>query len=417
MEADTYPGPLSGLIVIDMAAMLAAPLGAMLLADFGATVIKIEPPGGEHSRTNGWKVNGTSLWWRQLGRNKLSVTLNLKAARGRELMLKLIEGADLLVENMRPGKLENLGLAPETLWQHNPKLVILRLTGWGQTGPKSDHTAFGTQVEAFTGFAHGNGYPEGPPTLPTFPLADMVAGYMSAFAAMVALWEREQNPGKCGQVIDLSLFEAMLGFLGPQASIYDKLGVVPGRLGNRSPTAVPRNIYRTADDRWISISCSTNPLAIRAFKAIGRPELAADPRFATLDARQQNVDAIDDIFAEWFARHTLDEGMQAFTGIGAAAAPVNTIADIVKDAHVKAREAIISVDAGDLGPLKMQGVFPRLSRTPGKVRWAGRSLGHDTKTVLGGWLGLSDEEIRSLREDGVIGEGRNSVTAQDEKGG
>ncbi len=396
-------GPLEGLVVVDMAQMLAAPFAAMLLADFGATVIKVEPPGGDTTRRAGQEINGISAWWRLFGRNKYSVTLDLKHPNGRELMLRVLDGADVLIENMRPGKLEALGLAPAELHARNRGLVILRVTGWGQTGPYRDRAAFGTQAEAMSGFAYGNGYPDGPPTLPTFPLADGAAGYLGAYAVMAALWRREHDSEHRGQVVDLSLFEALFGLLGPQASAYDKLGTVTERQGSRSPGSVPRGIYRTRDNRWVAISCATEQIVARGFAAIGRPELYGDPRYSSQPARRVRIDEVDAIMQDWIGRHDLDTVVARFTEAQATVAPVNTIREILEDPHFEARETVITVDTEDVGPLKIQNVFPRLDETPGRVRWAGREMpGADNDLWLVEWLGLSPDEVAQLREEGVI---------------
>jgi len=395
-------GPLMGLVVVDMAQMLAAPFAAMLLADFGATVIKVEPREGDSTRRAGLRLNGTSVWWRLLGRNKYSVTLDLKRSEGRDLMLRLLDGADVLIENMRPGKLETLGLAPTELHARNRGLVILRITGWGQTGPYRDRAAFGTQAEAMSGFAYGNGHPDGPPTLTSFPLADGAAGYLGAYGVMAALWQRERDPERRGQVIDLSLFEALFGLLGPQATAYDKLGTVTERQGNRSPVSVPRGIYRTRDDRWVAISCATEQIVGRAFAAIGRPELYDDPRYKSLTARLAHIEEVDEIMGEWIAQHDLDIVVRRFTEVEATVAPVNSIREILEDPHFLARETVVTVDTKDVGPMKIQNVFPRLEMTPGRVQWAGRETPGDDNSLWVERLGLSLEELVRLRQKGIV---------------
>jgi crotonobetainyl-CoA:carnitine CoA-transferase CaiB-like acyl-CoA transferase len=396
-------GPLVGLTVIDMSQMLAAPFCAMLLADYGADVIKVEPPRtGDSARRAGWDIDGTSAWWRLYGRNKKSVTLDLKQAAARDVMLRLIDSADVLIENMRPGKLEALGLGPDVLHARNPGLVIVRVTGWGQTGPYKDRAAFGTQAEAMTGFAFGNGHPDGPPTLPSYPLADAVTGYLGAYAVMAALWGRERDAQKRGQVIDLSLFESLFALLGPQASAFDRLGIVNRREGNRSPVSVPRGIYRTRDERWVAISCATEPVVRRAFGAMGKPELYDDPRYSSRAARRERIDEVDAIMQDWIGQHDLDDVMARFTAAEATVAPVNTIKDVLEDPHFQARDLLVDAPSDDTGPLKMQNVFPRLSRTPGRVRWSGRALGADTVAVLAERLGLDDAAIEQLRQSGAI---------------
>jgi crotonobetainyl-CoA:carnitine CoA-transferase CaiB-like acyl-CoA transferase len=396
------PGPLSGVLVIEIAAMVAAPTSGMLLADFGATVVKVEPPGGDTSRHAGWFYKGESLWWPLLARNKVAVTLNLKHPEGPELLLKMIEKADVLIENNRPGKLEKLGLGPDRLHKKNRGLVIHRVTGWGQDGPYRDRPSFGTQAEAMSGFAYANGPPGGPPTLPSFPLADGVAGYLGAFSIMAALWRREHDAERRGQVIDLSLLEAIFGLFGPVTSAYDKLGMVQECIGSRSPMGAPRNIYRALDARWLAVSCAAQQIALRAFEAIGRPELKDDPRFNTVDARLENIDEVDAVVQDWIGRHTTDEVVKRFTEAGATVAPVYSIADVCNDAHFQWRQVITEAQSGRMGPIRMQNICPRMSETPGSIRWAGRELGEDNEAWYVGQLGLSSEEYDRLRTEGAI---------------
>jgi crotonobetainyl-CoA:carnitine CoA-transferase CaiB-like acyl-CoA transferase len=398
----TASGPLSGITVIEIATMVAAPTSGMMLADFGATVIKVEPPEGDHSRHAGWFYKGESLWWPLLGRNKAAVTLNLKHPEGPELLLKMVEKADVLIENMRPGKLEALGLTPSVLFRRNQGLVLLRVTGWGQNGPYKDRPSFGTQAEAMSGFAYSNGQPGGPPTLPSFPLADGVAGYLGAFSIMAALWRRQQDPERRGQVIDLSLVEAIFGLFGPVASAYDKLGMIQECIGSRSPMGAPRNIYRSADGRWLAISCAAQQIALRAFAAIGRPELIDDPRYNTVDARLKNVDEVDAIVQDWIGRHTAEKVVERFTEVGATVAPVYSIADVCNDEHFKVRQMLTEAESGRMGPIRMQNVCPRLSDTPGSVRWAGRELGEDNESWYVETLGLSRDKFNCLRKEGAI---------------
>ena len=395
-------GPLVGLTIIDMAQMLAAPLAAMLLADMGATVIKVEPKEGDASRRAGWDIEGVSAWWRLYGRNKECIRLDLKQPEGVDILLRLVERADGLIENMRPGKLEALGLGPDALHARNPRLVLLRVTGWGQTGPYAERAMFGTQAEAMSGFAYANGAADGPPTLPTFPLADAASGYLGAFAVMAALWARERDPERRGQVIDQSILESFFNMLGPQASAHDRLGAIVERTGNRSPVSVPRGIYRARDGSYIAISCATDAVVARAFRAIERPELASDPRYRTIEARRSRADELDAIMQVWIGAHDCASVIERFTQAGATVAPVRTIREFAVDPHVLAREAIIAAPSDDAGPIAMQNVAPRFSRTPGAVRWSGRALGADNHHWLVERLGLSESEFAGLRRRGVI---------------
>ncbi len=402
--SDHKPGPLSGLLVVDMASMMAAPSAAMMLADFGATVLKVErPDGGDVSRQAPMRAGGTSVWWRLLGRNKEAITLNLKDKRAQEILRRILRDADVLIENNRPGKLEAMGLAPTTLHADNPGLVILRVTGWGQTGPYADRATFGTQIEAMSGFAYANGHPNQPPTLPSFALADGCSGYLGAFSVMTALWAREHDPEHRGQVIDLSIFEALFGMLGPQSSAYDKLGLVQERQGSRAPLSAPRNVYRAKDGRYVAVSTSGGAhIAHRMFEAMGRGDLVKHPHFATLEARLEYIDEVDDTMQEWVGRHDADDIVRTLSAAGASVAPIYSIADVFSDPHLKARELIVDAPSEDIGPLKMQNVFPKLSRTPGAVRWSGRRLGADNEHWLLDRLGLSQEELAALRRDGAI---------------
>ena len=394
---------LSDLLVVDLSQGMAAPLSTMLLADFGAAVVKVERPDqGEMGRQAGWQINGTSVWWYLLARNKHVITLDLKKPRGQQLLLKLLDEADVLVENMRPGKLEAMGLAPEKLWERNRGLVILRVTGWGQDGPYAGQPTYGTQAEAMSGLAFGTGDRGGPPMLPSFTIADPVTGYLSAFSMMVALWARERDPERRGQVIDMSLFEALFGLLGPQASAYDKLGVVQGRIGSRSPFFAPRNIYRAQDGRYVAISGGAQHIVRRFLNAIGRPELIEDPRFSTPAARFQHADELDDIMQDWIGQHDSATVIATFNAADATVAPVYSIEDIFDDEHFRFREVITTVETAGAGTLKMQNAFPRLSRTPGQVRWAGRPPGADNDSWLKDKLGLSAEDMDDLKRDGTI---------------
>ncbi|MGH6989616.1 MAG: CaiB/BaiF CoA transferase family protein [Stellaceae bacterium] len=397
-------GPLAGLLVVDIANMMAAPSAAMMLADFGATVLKVErPDGGDVSRQAPMRAGRTSVWWRLLGRNKEAITLNLKHPEAQAILRRILKEADVLIENNRPGKLEAMGLAPASLHEENPGLVILRVTGWGQTGPYSDRATFGTQIEAMSGFAHANGHPDGPPTLPAFALADGCTGYLGAFSVMTALWAREQDPERHGQVIDLSIFEALFGMLGPQASAFDQLDYVYERQGSRAPLSAPRNIYRARDGRYVAVSTSGGAnIAHRTFAAMGRDDLVTHPHFATLDARLAHIDEIDATMQEWIGRHDADDIVRILSEAGASVAPIYSISDVFKDPHMQARNLIVDAPSTDIGPLKMQNVFPRLSRTPGRVRWSGRPLGADNEAWLLGRLGLTRRDLGRLREEGAI---------------
>jgi crotonobetainyl-CoA:carnitine CoA-transferase CaiB-like acyl-CoA transferase len=400
--SEERPLPLSGLRVVDAATVIGGPGAATRLADFGADVIKVEHPrGGDTTRSFGWKVGGVALWWKHLGRNKRPVTLNLSDPRGAELLLRLAERADVLIESFRPGTLERWNLGPDRLLERNPRLVLLRVSGFGQTGPYARRPGFGTLAESASGFVHMNGDPDGPPMLPPIALADEVAALLGAFAVMVALHHRDRDGGP-GQVIDQSLFEGLFGITGPVATAYDSLGLVTGRHGSRLPYVAPRNSYRTSDDRWVAVSGTSQSVAQRILRAIGRPELVTDPRFATNEARLEHVDELDGLIGEWVGRHTLQEAMTAFEAEEAAASPIYDIQQIFADMQYRARGTLVRVPDEDLDEVILPEVQPRLSETPGRVRHAGRPLGAANLEVLVDELGLTEEELSRLRDQGVV---------------
>jgi crotonobetainyl-CoA:carnitine CoA-transferase CaiB-like acyl-CoA transferase len=394
-------GPLHGIRVLDVSTVYAGPITAMLLGDYGADVLKIELPTGDPARTHGYTVKGHGLWWKVIARNKRAMTLDVRTPEGREILLRLVADSDVMTENFRPGVLEAWGLGPDVLLAANPGLVLLRTTGFGQDGPYARRRAFGSLAEALTGFAHLTGQPDGPPTLPPFGLADGVAGITGAFAVMTALYERDHGDGR-GQVIDLSLFEPLLGIMGPIPSAYDQLGVVPRRQGNRSRNSAPRNTYLTRDGRWVAVSSGATSVAARVMRLVGRPELAEQPWFSSAVERVRRVDELDGAVQEWIAARDLDEVVAAFDEAGAALFPVYDVAQLVADPQVQARDAVTTVNDEDLGPLRMQNVWFRLRRTPGRIRFTGRRLGQDTDAVLAERLGHTPEEIAALHEKGVV---------------
>ena len=399
-EADAR-GPLTGLRVIDISTVYAAPITAMLLGDFGAEVVKVEhPEKGDPARTHGSSKDGHGLWWKVIGRNKRTATLNLGKPAGQDLLRRLVVGADVLVENFRPGVLEKWNLGPDQLHEINPRLVVLRVTGFGQTGPYARRRAFGTLAEAMSGFAHQTGHQDGPPTLPPFGLADGVAGITGAFAVLAALYHRDTNGGR-GQVIDLSLLEPLLGILGPGPSAYDQLGHVPGRHGNRSPNNAPRNAYLTRDGRWVAISASATSVAERVLRLVGRPDITAQQWFSSAGERAQRSELLDRVVSAWIRDRDFDQVVAAFAEAGAALAPIYDVEQLIQDPHVQAREVITTVDDEDLGPLRMQNLMARLLGTPGRIRFAGRRLGQDNDEIYGE-LGLDGDDLAKLRKEGVV---------------
>jgi formyl-CoA transferase len=393
-------GPLNGLRVIDAATLFAGPVIASLLGDFGAEIIKIEHPSGDALRKTGYQKDGVPLWWKVVGRNKRCITLNLKS--GGDIFKKLVSTADVLIENFRPGTLESWGLGWDVLSELNPRLVMVRVTGFGQNGPYANKPGFGTLAEAMSGFAHITGMPDGPPTLPPFGLADGIAAQYGAFATMFALYERDAKGSGMGQYIDLSLYEPIFALLGYQPTLYDQLGVVQNRTGNRSINNAPRNTYSTKDGRWVALSASAPSIVKRVLTLTGGEQVAADPRFQTAADRVKHIEEIDAIVGGWISRHTLDEVLKIFEEYEGAVAPVYDIAQIFEDPHFKARNDLISVPDSELGTVKMQNAFPFMSRTPGQVRHAGQPLGYETKDILQDELGLSDDDIADLKKRGVI---------------
>jgi crotonobetainyl-CoA:carnitine CoA-transferase CaiB-like acyl-CoA transferase len=391
---------LTGLKVLDISTVYAAPITAMLLGDMGADVLKVEHPNGDPARTHGWNREGHGLWWKVIARNKRAVTLNLSTPEGQELLRELAADADVLVENFRPGVLEKWGLGPDVLLQRNPRLVVLRVTGFGQEGPYAERRAFGTLMEAMSGFAHQTGQEDGPPTLPPFGLADGVAGIAGAYAVLTALYHRDARGG-AGQVIDLSLLEPLLGILGPGPTVYDQLGIVAGRHGNRSPNNAPRNAYVTRDGRWVAISASATSIAARVMRLVGRADLVEKPWFASAGERSRRAEVLDGAVQKWIAARDLEDVLAAFEDAGAACAPIYDVEQLVNDPHVLARDTITTVDDEDLGPLKMQNLIFRLGDTPGAIRWPGRRLGQDNEAVYAS-LGVDAPRLAELRAKGVV---------------
>ncbi|MFF2505427.1 CaiB/BaiF CoA transferase family protein [Streptomyces sp. NPDC058067] len=393
-------GPLEGLRVLDLATLFAGPLAATMLGDFGADVIKVEHPRTpDPSRGHGPSKDGVGLWWKLLGRNKRTLTLDLSTPGGREILLRLAADADVLIENFRPGTLEKWNLGWEELSAANPRLVLTRVTGFGQFGPYSRRPGFGTLAEAMSGFAAITGEPEGPPTLPPFGLADSIAALSTSYAVMAALQGRERT-GR-GQVVDMAIIEPMLTVLGAQPTWYDQLGFVQERTGNRSTNNAPRNTYRTSDGKWVAVSTSARSIAERVMCLVGRADVVDEEWFATGAGRAGHADELDAAVGSWIARHTRDDVLAAFEKAEAAIAPVYDIRDVMEDEQYRALGSITEVPDPDLGTVRMQNVLFRLSETPGAIRWAGRAHGADTDEILAD-LGLSPSDITALREAGAL---------------
>ena len=396
--------PLEGLKIVDIAVLFAAPTISQNMGDFGAEVIKVEHPRlGDSLRALGAAKNDVPLWWKITNRNKKCVTLDLNTPEGQEILKQLVADADVLTENFRPGTLERWGLGWEVLHALNPRLIMVRVSGFGQTGPYKNKPGFGTLAEAMSGFAHVTGQPAGPPTLPATGLADAIAGQFGTWAVMFALYERDHKSGK-GQMIDLSVLEPIFAIMGDQAITYDQLGIIQQRTGNRVPSiGAPRNTYQTKDGKWLALSANAHALAGRVFAAIGQPELINDPRFKDNRARVAHIDEVDAIVGGWIGTHTAEEVLKRFDEYECAIVPVYDIADIFADPHFQARETITTVPDPDLGPVKMQNVIPKLSRTPGTIRGtAPTHMGEHNEEIYCGKLGMTRERLAELKEKGVV---------------
>jgi crotonobetainyl-CoA:carnitine CoA-transferase CaiB-like acyl-CoA transferase len=390
--------PLSGIRVLDLSRLVAGNMVSLLLADHGADVVKVEDPRhGDPLRA--WRVKGLSLYWKVYARNKKSLALNLRAPEGRTLLLDLATTAQVLIENFRPGTLEGMGLGPELLQARNPRLVIVRVSGFGQDGPYRDRPGFGTLVEAMSGFASKNGFDDRPPVLPPLALADMVAGLYGAYAVMIALRVVEQS-GK-GQVIDLPLLDPIISILGPDAATYRVAGERPRRTGSRSLTTSPRNVYGTSDGRFIAISASMQAMAERLFRAIGRADMIEDPRFRTNTDRLRNIEECDGAVATFIAARTLDENMRVFHAAEVTATPVYDTDQLLEDPHVQARGVLVEVPDAEAGSILMHNVVPRLSGTPGALRAPAPELGAHTAELLEA-IGYNAERRAALAHQGVI---------------
>lgn len=394
--------PLEGVRVLDAATILAGPVAATFLADFGAEVIKVELPGrGDASREGPGLGLGLSFLWLQEGRNKRSVTLDLHDPEGRDLFRRLADVSDVVIESFRPGTLEAWGLAPATLLERNPRLVVLRVSGYGQTGPYRRRGAFDRTASAFGGSLYVTGYPDRPPIRSGYATADYMAAYTGAYAVLMALYWRDVRGG-AGQVIDLALYEPTLRASEASIPLYHRAGNVRERGGDKNPYIVPSSSFPTADDRWVVLSANTEVLWRRLSGVIGRPELAGDERFATLDARCGHADELYAILEEWTSARRADEVVRVCDEADVPAAVVNSIADVFADPHVRSREDIVVVDDERVGPVAVAGIVPKLTATPGRIEGLGEGLGDSTEEVLGRLLGLRGDEIARLRGRGVI---------------
>ncbi len=395
-------GPLDGLRVIDFSGMISGGYATMLLADFGADVVFAEHP-DYHDPIRDWTPfeNGTSLWWKSLGRNKRCITLDLSTDEGHALALELVEDADAVVENFRPGTLERWNLDPERLRAVNDELIVVRISGYGQTGPRAEDPGFGTVAEAMSGFAHVNGFPDREPLLPPISLADMAAAQAAVQSLLMAIFERDVTGSGQGQVIDVSLLESLFRMFPGDVEKYDKQGAVSERLGNHHTNAAPRNVYETQDG-YVALSASAQSIFENLAEIIGHPELVSDPRFEDNASRVANADELDEYIAPWIAERSTERALDELGDGDAVVAPIYDMSDIFEDEQYQARNDIVEVDDEEVGTVKTQNTLPKFSRTPGSVDHLGPRHGEHNHEVYVEELGLDEATVAELRDDGVI---------------
>jgi formyl-CoA transferase len=394
-----HDGPLHGVRVLDFSRLVAGNMVSLQLADFGAEVVKVEAPGrGDTLRD--WREAGLSVHWKVYARNKKSITLDLKAAEAPAIVLDLVEHFDVMLESFRYRYLEKLNLGFERLAERNPRLVLVRVSGFGQTGPYARRPGFGTLVEAMSGFASRNGFEDREPVLPPLAMADMIAGLYGAMATVIAVRNVEVNGGR-GQVIDLSLLDAIFSILGPEAAIHRLSGKIRQRVGSASESTSPRNVYATKDGGWVAISASTQAMTERLFAAIGRGDLNDDPRFRTNAERIKRRTEVDGIVGGWIGARTLAEAIAFFEEAGVTAAPVYDIAQFLEDPHVQQRGIVVEAPDDEMGAVPMHDVVPRLSGTPGRLRMAAPTIGQHSDEIYAR-IGYAPDRIAALRARGVI---------------
>ena len=401
----TAQGPLSGLRVLDLSIIVAGGTASSLLADFGAEVVKIERPGtGDPLRNWGPFANGVSLWWKVHSRNKKSITLNLGVPEGQNLLKELAAKTDILIEGFRPGAMERWGLGPDDLQAVNPKLVMLRYSGFGQSGPYKDRPGFGTIAECMSGFVGMTGFQDTPPVLPPIPLADEIAGVFGAMAGMMALYHRDAsiNSSAKGQVVDVSLFEPLFRLCIPHITMFDMLGINRERVGNDFPDAAPRSLYKTADNQWLGLSATSQSTFEGLAKAMGLEDLLERTEFKDNAARLENRESLNDELNSWLGQRNLKETMDQLIPAGGVVGPVYDAAQIMEDPHFHSRQDIIDIDDPELGQTKMLGVVPKFSETPGAVEHAGPKVGEHNRHIYSSWLGLDEEKLTELNRQGTI---------------
>lgn len=401
VESISEPTALGDVRVLELGSMLAGPFVGSLLGDFGARVIKVEKP-GKPDALREWPPHkeDVPLWWKTMARNKHAVTLDISRAEGREIALRLIANSDIVIENFRPGTLERWGLSPVELREKFPQVIWVRVSGWGQDGPKSQEGGYATIAEAFSGLSSFTGHPDIGPMVSAFPMGDYLAGVFGAFGALAALHKREKT-GK-GQIIDVALYEPILRIIESVVVRYDQTGRNKPLLGNQMEEDVPRNVYSTADGGAIAISCGSQSIYEGLANAMERPELITDPRFRSMTLRVENRDAIDAQVAAWMTTQTTETALEKLRRNRVVAGKINSIEDVFADAHIAARRAIETIVDNELGPIRMPAPSPRLSDTPGSIRWAGQTPGASNNEVFGEWLHMSSAEIEALRQQKII---------------
>lgn len=392
-------GPLEGVKVLELGSLIAGPFAGRLFADFGAEVLKIEPPKkGDPIRK--WRLlhNGNSLWWYVQSRNKKSITLDLKNAEAQAVVKELVKEVDIIIENFRPGMLEKWGLGYEDLKKINPRMIMVRVSGYGQDGPYKDRPGFGSIGEAMGGIRYLTGYPDLPPTRVGISLGDSVAALYAVIGALMALRHRDQISGE-GQVVDVALYEAIFSLMESTVPEYDQFGVIRERSGSTLPGITPSNIYLCKDGKYVVIGANGDGIFKRLMIAINRPDILKNPLFETNDGRSQKAEYLDSVIEEWTKSLNLESALKVLEENSIPAGPIYNVEDMVNDPHFQARDMIVELDVENLGKLKVPGIIPKLSKTPGKIRWAGPKLGEHTEEVLKEKVGLNEKQIAKMKNE------------------
>jgi crotonobetainyl-CoA:carnitine CoA-transferase CaiB-like acyl-CoA transferase len=394
--------PLSGVKVLELGQLMAGPFAGTLLAYFGADVIKIEPP-GRGDAVRGWRAmtGDTSLWWYSLGRNKRSVTVNLKSDEGREIIRRLSAEVDVLIENFRPGTLERWGLGPDDLQAANPGLIIARVSGYGQDGPYSSRPGYASVCDGVGGLRYVNGFPGQPPVRQNLSLGDSLTGLHAAFGILLSLFHRDRQAVKTGQIVDVGIFEAVYNMMEAVVPEYDRMGMIREPSGTTITGVVPTNTYPCRDDKYIIIGGNGDSIFRRLMNTAGRPDMADDPELTDNAGRLKHQERVDGAIADWTRTHTAAEILEILEEARVPAGLIYSVVDMVNDPHFQARGLFEEVEAGG-EPLILPAIVPKLSKTPGKTEWAGPTVGEHTREVLGEVLGLSDDELDTLSSEGVI---------------